>query len=71
MLAYAAYRRPQNIEFYSICKKNTRILAYVQFLLYLCSRKRKTYLTIHTYYLLTHKKHNKLWCVQHLIAFVA
>ena len=30
MLAYAAYFRPQNIEFYSICKKNTRILAYVK-----------------------------------------
>ena len=39
MLTYAAYRRSQNIEFYSICKKNTRFLAYVQDLLYFCSAK--------------------------------
>ena len=38
MRAYAAYRRPQNIEFYSIRQKNTHLLAYVQFLLYLCAR---------------------------------
>ena len=38
MLAYAAYRRPQNIELHSIRQKNTHFLAYVQFLLYLCSR---------------------------------
>ena len=29
MRAYAAYRRPQNIEFYSIRQKNTHFLAYV------------------------------------------
>ena len=34
MQAYAAYRRPQNIEFYSIRqKKKTYLLAYVQNLL--------------------------------------
>ena len=32
MRAYAAYRRPQNIEFHSIKQKNTHFLAYVQFL---------------------------------------
>ncbi len=46
MQAYAAYRRPQNIEFYSIRKKNTRILAYVKNNYYLCSRKRKRTNTI-------------------------
>ena len=30
MLAYAAYRRPQNIEFILLGKKNTQKLAYVQ-----------------------------------------
>ena len=30
MLAYAAYRRPQNIEFYLLGKKNTKILAYIR-----------------------------------------
>ncbi len=38
MQAYEAYRRPQNIEFYSIWQKNTHLFAYVQNLLYLCSR---------------------------------
>jgi hypothetical protein len=38
MQTYAAYRRPQNIEFYSIWQKNTHLFAYVQNLLYLCSR---------------------------------
>ena len=32
MQAYAAYRRPQNIELYSIRQKNTQKLAYVQYL---------------------------------------
>ena len=30
MLAYAAYRRLQNIEFYSIRQKNTHLFAYVK-----------------------------------------